>query len=291
MRSMTGYGKGVANSTGKQITVEIKTVNNRYLDINLRLPRALGFLDGAIRKIIQDGLKRGNVEVYFNYEQAAEDSKTVSVDLSLAEKYVAAAKSLRTQFVLTDDFGVSALMRSPEVVTMTAPEDDAELIEKLTKEATNKAIDALNAMREVEGEGIKADLSSILGRIVGLLEKVILRAPEVVTEYRQKIKNRIEEILAGVAVDEARLLNETAFFADKADINEEISRLNSHIAQFTDGLVSDEPQGRKLDFLSQEMNREINTIGSKCNDSALSAYVVEMKNELEKIKEQIRNIE
>ncbi|MDE6397953.1 MAG: YicC family protein, partial [Clostridiales bacterium] len=206
-------------------------------------------------------------------------------------QYVAAAKRLRDEFMLDGDFGATALLRSPEVTTLQPHKDDPETLVFLTAQATAEAAKQLDEMRTVEGASVKADLTRIVSEIVVSLEAVIKRAPLVVEEYRSKLQRRMTEILGDVAVDEARLLNEVAFFADKADVNEEISRLSSHINQFLTCLESNEPQGRKLDFLSQEMNREINTLGSKSNDIELTRLVVEMKDRLEKIKEQIRNVE
>lgn len=291
MKSMTGYGKGVCARDGNTVTVELKAVNNRYLEINTRLGKSFAALEDALRKQIGAVIKRGSVDVYFSYENTDGSRSEVAVDMALAEKYVAAAKSLRDQFMLDDDFGTVALLRSPEVAQVRPKETDIALIAALAAEATKEALGQLNAMRETEGAAAKADLTRLVKGIVSALEKAILRAPLVVEAYREKLRARMTEVLNGVAVDETRLLNEVAFFADKADINEEISRLSSHIEQFLTCLDSKEPQGRKLDFLSQEMNREINTMGSKASDLELTRLVVEMKDYLEKIKEQIRNVE
>ena len=182
-------------------------------------------------------------------------------------------------------------MRTPDVIRISAEDDDEALVKELATKAATEAVKNLDSMRKTEGKTVKADLKQLTENIISHLETVVKRAPVVVSEYREKLKARISEALSGVEIDEARLLNETAFFADKADINEEISRLTSHINQFLHSIDSDEPQGRKLDFISQEMNREINTMGSKSNDTELTRCVVAMKNELEKIKEQIRNVE
>lgn len=291
MRSMTGYGKGVVTRDGKTVTVELKAVNNRYLEINSRLGKTFAVCDEIIRKEIGKRLKRGSVDVYFSYENGADAASGLKVDLALAAEYVKASKRLRDAFMLEDDFGVTALLRSSDVVSLQPVKDDPEMLKEMTRDAVTEAADRLNDMRATEGATIKADLAKLIASIVAALEKVVKRAPLVVKEYRAKLKQRMEEILKDVAIDETRLLNEVAFFADKVDINEEISRLSSHINQFLACLESVEPQGRKLDFLSQEINREINTMGSKSNDIELTRLVVEMKNELEKIKEQIRNVE
>lgn len=291
MKSMTGYGKGVAEQNGKTVTVELKSVNNRYLEINTRLGKSFALCDDVLRKEIGKWIKRGSVDVYFSYEDTEGANAQIKLDLALAAQYVQAAKKLRDEFMLDDDFGSTALLRSPEVSSLQPRKDDPETLRMLTQRATADAVKQLDEMRTVEGATVKADLTRLVSEIVSALEKVIQRAPVVVQEYRDKLRARIGEILGEVSVDETRLLNEVAFFADKADINEEISRLSSHIDQFLNSLESDEPQGRKLDFLSQEMNREINTMGSKSNDLDLTRLVVEMKDRLEKIKEQIRNVE
>ena len=291
MKSMTGYGKGVIEADGRTLTIELKAVNNRYLEINSRLPKAMSGLDEALRREIQSVIKRGSVDVYFNYENASENAKTVTVDMALAREYVAAAKKLRTEFCLDDDFGTTALLRSPDVLKIEYGKDDPEMLARLVSECAAAAVKELDKMREKEGASIRNDLNLLVKNIVNALEQVVRRAPKVVEDYRKKLEARIKDALGSVEIDENKLLSEVAFFADKADINEEISRLSSHIAQFIDCLNSNEPQGRKLDFISQEMNREINTMGSKSNDAELTEKVLYMKNELEKIKEQIRNVE
>ena len=291
MKSMTGYGKGEAALGGRTLTIELKTVNNRYLDINARVPKSLSFCDDIIRQVVQKSIKRGTVDVLFNYENHSEDSKEVIIDMQLAGEYFKAAKKLRTEFMLEGDFHTAALMRYPDVLKVEYCKDDPKLIGQLVLEATKAAAADLEKMREAEGASIKADLTKLIENLVRSLKEVTKRAPNVVAEYRVKIETRMKEILKTVEVDEARLMNEVVFFSDKADINEEISRLTSHIDQFVKSMESDEPQGRKLDFISQEMNREINTIGSKSNDIELASHVIAMKNELEKLKEQIRNVE
>ena len=259
MKSMTGYGKGVSSRDGKTVTVELKAVNNRYLEINSRLGKSYALCDEVIRKEISKRIKRGSIDVFLGFENSLGASSELKLDIALAAEYVKAAKKLRDEFMLDEDLGVTALLRMPEVSALQPVKDEPELIKELTAAATAEAVENLDTMRETEGEGIKSDLTKLVSSIVVALEKAIKRAPLVV--------------------------------ADKADINEEISRLSSHIKQFLACLESDEPQGRKLDFLSQEMNREINTMGSKSNDMELTKLVVEMKNQLEKIKEQIRNVE
>ena len=291
MKSMTGYGKGEADDGVRKVVIEIKAVNNRFLDINTRFPKSLSYVEDGVKKQIQGTVKRGTVDVYYTYEVNGDTDKTVTFDRALAEKYVSVARQARSEFGLIDDITVMSVLRMPDVLGVVTAEDNQDEIKALFVEATEKAVTELDAMRVMEGRSVKADLTRIIGNIVGSLKSVALRAPGVVLDYKEKLQKRISELLDKPAVDEARMATEIAVFADKCDINEEISRLTSHIDQFMVAIENAEPQGRRLDFLSQEMNREINTMGSKANDLELSKLVIGMKNELEKIKEQIRNVE
>lgn len=292
MKSMTGYGKGVAVKDKRTVSVEIKSVNNRFLEISCKLPKSMMYIDDIIQKSVKAFASRGSFDVFFSYENLSDSAKKVTVDQSLAAEYVGAAKTLRAQFMLEDDFNVTALLRTPDVISVSVPEDDRELVAELTKQATDEALKKLDEMRKTEGKSVQDDLTNLVGNVAAYLEKVTDRAPKVVEDYKNGLKARVKEMLEGYEVDEAKLLNEVAFFADKADINEEISRLGSHIAQFR-AICAEKnaPQGRRLDFLSQEMVREVNTMGSKSNDITLTGYVIAIKNEVEKIKEQIRNVE
>ena len=291
MRSMTGYGRGVASRNDRTVTVELKSVNNRFTEISCKLPKSLMYIDDVLTKRIKSVVSRGSVDVFFSYDNKSETSKKVTVDGALAAEYVAASKLIRTEYRLDDDFGVTALMRTPDVVTVTVPDDDRDEVVALTTLAVDEALVALDKMRKTEGDAINADLLKLSGNLKDYLKKVKERAPKVVEDYKHGLTLRIKELLGSVDVDETKLLNEVAFFADKADINEEIQRLGSHIKQFEAICAEDTQQGRRLDFLSQEMVREVNTMGSKSNDITLTGYVVAMKNEVEKIKEQIRNVE
>ena len=288
MKSMTGYGKGEAANETRKVTIEIKAVNNRFLDINTRFPKSLSYVEDGVKKQIQELVKRGTLDVYYTYEVTGETDKVVAADLYLAEQYLSAMKQVRDGLGTADDITTMAVIRMPDVLTVTAAEEDRDEIKELFETAAKAAVSALDEMRKVEGISAKARL---VGNITSHLNAVSVRAPLVVIDYRDKLNKRIAELLDQPAVDEARIATEVAVFADKCDINEEVSRLTSHISQFNTALESDEPQGRRLDFLSQEMNREINTMGSKANDLELTKFVIEMKNELEKIKEQIRNVE
>lgn len=291
MKSMTGYGKFVVSEQDRQLTVEMKSVNNRYLEINCRIPKALSAVEDTVKRAIKKYLHRGSVDVYFNYENNSPKGRRLIVDGVLCEAYVGVAKELNEKYGLENDFCVSDLMRTPEIVKLDAEAEDEQLLKVLVEKCVDGAACELDRMRSVEGKSVAEDLKRLIGNIASALEKAEKRAPEVVSDYSAKLKARVSELLDGVAVDEGRLLNEVAFFADKADINEEISRLHSHIGQFEKALASAGPQGRNLDFLSQEIGREINTMGSKSNDTQLTNLVIYMKNELEKIKEQIRNVE
>ena len=291
MKSMTGYGKGEAAGANRKVTIEIKSVNNRFLDINTRFPKSLSYVEDVVKKKIQEVVKRGTLDVYYTYEVTGETDKVVETDVPLAAEYLTAMRKIRDEFGLPDDITTMSLVRMQDVLVVTAAEENRDEIKELFESAAAEAVRSLDAMRTTEGKSVQADLAKLVGNIIVSLKKVVVRAPSVVTEYKEKLSKRIADLLDSPAIDEARIATEVAVFADKCDINEEISRLTSHIDQFTKALESNEPQGRRLDFLSQEMNREINTMGSKANDLELSKLVIEMKNELEKIKEQIRTVE
>lgn len=291
MNSMTGYGKFVVTEQDRQVTVEMKSVNNRYLEINCRIPKALSAVEDAVKRTVKKYLRRGSVDVFFSYENNSAQGKKLTVDEVLASAYVDAAKRLALKYDIENSFTVTDLLRTNDVVKIDAEDDDEGLLKELVEKCAEGAVKELNRMRGVEGATIRDDLNKLIGNIDSELTKAEKRAPMVVEDYSVRLRARIEELLNGVPTDEARLMNEVAFFADKADVNEEISRLHSHIAQFRAALDSSDPQGRNLDFLSQEIGREINTMGSKSNDTELTNLVIYMKNELEKIKEQIRNVE
>ena len=289
MKSMTGYGKGISVRDNKTLTVELKAVNNRFLEINARLPKYLVAGEGIVRQTISSVVRRGTIDFYFDYKDLGSD-KTLCIDYELAAKYKEAADEIAARLNVKNELSTTDMMKFGDVVTVVS-ETNTELICEMLQEATKQAVDALNEMRIKEGESVYRDFVVLINNIKEHLEFIKGRAPVVVTEYREKLKKRIEEYLGEIEPDEARIVNEVAFFADKADINEEISRLGSHIGQFIAALELSDEVGRKLDFISQEMNREINTMGSKSNDIEITNRVVAMKNELEKIKEQIRNVE
>ncbi len=291
IRSMTGFGRGESQNSSKKFIVEIKTVNHRYSDVFTRLPRQLSFLEDRVRELVSKSLSRGKIDVYVSYEDYGEDGKTVLLDDALAKAYINAAELLRDKYSLRDDISVSLIARFPDILKVEKTEDDEEELWLLLKAALENALAALVRMRELEGEGLKASILEKTQYMQSVLKEITQRAPDVVKEYKIKLENRIKELLEQQTIDENRLAMEVAIFADRCSIDEEIVRLNSHISQLTEALNMQQPVGRKLDFLIQEMNREINTIGSKANDLNITRHVVEIKSEIEKIREQIQNIE
>jgi len=291
MLSMTGYGKGEYCEGGLELTCEIKTVNNRYLDVSIKAPRIFAAYEDVIRNTVRKKLTRGHADVFVSLKDKRERPTALTVDLALAASYVAAAKTLKETFPeLPDDLTLSSVLRYPEVLK----QDDAQTLdEELTtalQTALEKALDTLNEMRLIEGEKLKIDMLSRMDTIETLVAEVSTRAPQLAEEYREKLKNRVQEYLENVPMDEGRLLSEVAVFADRTNIDEELTRLKSHIEQFR-SICEEGVVGRKLDFLVQEFNREANTTCSKSNDVAITRTGLALKNEIEKIREQVQNIE
>ncbi|MCX7884360.1 MAG: YicC family protein [Caloramator sp.] len=291
IKSMTGYGRGSIEENGRSFTVEIKSVNNRYLDINIRLPKQINALEDNIRKSISSKINRGKIDVFITQDKFNDEDIVIEVDEQLAKAYYESFILLREKFNLVDDISVSLFSKFPDVIKVEKIEEDVEKVWDTLSIALDNALNMLIDMRTNEGLKLSKDIIERSNYIKECVTKIEKRSHIVVDEYREKVKQRVEEFLKGIEVDEARLLNEVAFFSDKVNITEEIVRLNSHIDQLISTLNSCEPVGRKLDFLMQEMNREANTIGSKTNDLAITNLVVEIKSELEKIREQIQNIE
>ncbi len=291
MYSMTGYGKGSASTDGREMTVELKSVNHRYLDVGMRLPRHLSFLEDPIRSALGNRLSRGHVDVFVNYRNLRSDARSVEIDVPLLTAFVAAARQANETLALRDDLSLTAALRLPDVSNVREADEDSDSLLALLNSAISGAIDALLVMRRQEGDRLGVYLSNCADTVETLTNQIAVRAPVVVEEYRVKLNERITTLLGNVEVDRARLATEVALFADKASIDEEISRLHSHIAQMRSLLVDPEPAGRKLDFVVQEMNREFNTIGSKANDGELTKLVLTSKAEIEKIREQVQNIE
>lgn len=291
MYSMTGYGKGSATGDGREMTVELKSVNHRYLDVGMRLPRHLSFLEDPIRSALTARLSRGHVDVFVNYRNLRSDARSVEIDVPLLTAFVAAAKQANETLALRDDLSLTAALRLPDVSNVREADEDTDAVLALLNAAINGAIDNMLVMREQEGNRLGVYLGNCTDTVESLTEQIAKRSPVVVAEYRTKLDERIQTLLGNVEVDRARLATEVAIFADKASIDEEISRLHSHIAQMRSLLLDKEPAGRKLDFVVQEMNREFNTIGSKANDGELTKLVLSGKAEIEKIREQVQNIE
>ena len=288
---MTGYGRARQTLGKRDITVEVRAVNNRYLDCAVKLPRAYAFAEDAVRKHVQQAVSRGKVDILFTIDSTGADTAKIVVDRSLAEGYAAALRELAeicgTEAKLTPE----TLARFPDVLTVTKAEEDLDALGADICTVLDEALAAFNAMRAAEGEKLAADIGGRLTTIETLTAKVEARSPETVAEYRRKLTARMEEVLQGASVDPQRILTEAAIYGDKVAVDEETVRLRSHVAQLRGMLEADEPMGRKMDFLIQEVNRECNTIGSKCCDVAIAQVAVDLKAEVEKIREQVQNIE
>lgn len=301
MYSMTGYGKGVACADGKTVFVEIKSVNHRYLDWGIKTPRSMLFVEDAIKRTVSEVISRGHIDVFVSLEQQAGSADEYALNEELARKYIAAATALSAMVFSAPDAPsagqviLQEALRQPDILTRThSAEDQAALdaqLAALTDAALRQALDGLKAMRLREGEALKADISQKLDNIALSLARIEALAPGVVAAYRQAMRSRIAEVLDPSKVDEQRLATEVALYADHCCIDEEITRLGTHISAMRALLEASEPVGRKMDFLVQEFNREANTIGSKANDSAITAEVLAIKNEIEKLREQAANIE
>ena len=292
MKSMTGYGKSELTSNGFTLTVEIKTVNNRYLDMNFKYPRSFTALEDTMRKAVQSKLKRGKADVYFTFKNDNVSEGAVEVDLNLASEYLNASKILAQNFPeLRNDFSIYSLMKTQDVVKTSQEVIDVETLAPLVKTVVENACDELNKMREFEGAKLKADLLSRMDKISSLVEVISKRAPEVSEGYRVRLYEKVKELLSQAEIDETRILQETAIFADKCNIDEELTRLRSHVAQFKAICEGTGDIGKRLDFLVQEFNREANTVCSKSNDATVTDSALSLKCEIEKVREQIQNIE
>ncbi len=288
---MTGYGKAVTEENGTELTVEIKSVNHRFLDMNLKLPKMFWQFEDVIRKTVSERISRGHIDMFVSYADYSDSSKQCEVDFGLAKAYVDAAAALSERFGVTNDVTVKSLMRTSDVLTVKSAEIDPDVLTKRLRDTVNTALDALDGMRVFEGGKMKADLSQRIDNVEALTFEIEKLAPEVVIDYRNRLSARISEILEEGRIDETRLNQEVCFFADKCNIDEEIARLHSHVDHFRKMLEEEKPVGRSADFLVQELNRETNTVCSKSNDAELTKIGLKLKNEVEKIREQIQNIE
>ncbi len=292
MRSMTGYGRAEVCSDGITLTVEIKTVNNRFLDVNLKYPRGFLALEDVMRKAVQSKLKRGKADVFVTYKNENVSDVSLDVDVALAGAYVEALNKIVNAFPnVENDYTITSLMKAPDVIKQSQDALDVEKLTPLLKKCVEDACDSLNEMREFEGAKLCADLLGRVQTIENTVEIIAKRAPEVSENYRQKLNDRLTEILQDTKIDEARILQEVAIFADKCNIDEELTRLRSHIAQFRAICNASGEIGKRLDFLVQEFNREANTVCSKSNDVTVTDNALTLKCEIEKVREQIQNVE
>lgn len=291
IKSMTGYGKSEQTIDSLNVTVEIKSVNHRYFEFSARVPREYGFLEEKLKKYCNSLITRGKVECYVSVEDLEEREMEINVNETLAAGYVKALKELSERFGLKDDISPVTLSRYPDVITLHKASEDEERIWNAVKTVAETAVSKFIEMRETEGSKLRGDILSRADYIIECVEFIESRSPETVREYNEKLKQRMKELLGDAAVDEQRLLNEAAIYADKIAVDEETVRLRSHISQLREFMNSSEAIGRKLDFLVQEINREANTIGSKAQDVDIAKKVIAIKAEVEKIREQVQNIE
>lgn len=291
IKSMTGYGKSEQTIDSLNVTVEIKSVNHRYFEFSARVPREYGFLEEKLKKYCNSLITRGKVECYVSVEDLEEREMEVNVNETLAAGYVKALKELSERFGLKDDISAVTLSRYPDVITLHKASEDEERIWNAVKTVAETAVSKFIEMRETEGSKLRGDILSRADYIIECVEFIEGRSPETVREYNEKLKQRMRELLGDASVDEQRLLNEAAIYADKIAVDEETVRLRSHISQLREFMNSSEAIGRKLDFLVQEINREANTIGSKAQDVDIAKKVIAIKAEVEKIREQVQNIE
>ena len=291
VKSMTGYGRAVETVNGREFTVELRSVNNRYLDCTVKLPRTLSFAEDAVKQAVKGSISRGKVDVFISLRSEGAQDVKITLNEAMVAGYISAMHQMAKDFGVREDISVSLLSRMPEVFTVDKPEvDEAQLLADLLG-VVNKALSQYDAMRSAEGKALENDLRSRGRTILSLVEQVEAGSGQTVADYRTRLENKLREVLENTAIDESRILTEAAIFADKVAVDEETVRLRSHLDQMNAMLTSGGAIGRKLDFLLQEMNRESNTIGSKCSDVRLARIVVDIKAELEKIREQTQNIE
>lgn len=291
IKSMTGYGRQKGENERREVQVEIKSVNHRYLDLNVKVPRIYSFLEEPIKTAVSAAVARGKVDIYLSITAKEGGDVKVSPNLALAGEYLRALEQVRDTYSLKDDISVMELAHMPDLLTVAREEPDAEEVKTQVLEVLGRALEEYNAMRRTEGERLCEDIARRGQEIGKMVDQVEQRSPQSVEEYRQKIAQRMTEILGDSDIAEQRILAEAALFADKVSVTEEVVRLRSHLSQLQKMVQGDAPVGRKLDFLVQELNREANTIGSKANDYELAQIVIEIKAEIEKIREQIQNLE
>ena len=291
VKSMTGYGRAVETVNGREFTGELRSVNNRYLDCTVKLPRTLSFAEDAVKQAVKGAISRGKVDVVISMRSEGTQDVKITLNTAMVEGYLGAMRQMSADYGVRDDISVSLLSRMPDVFTVEKPDVDEEQLLSDLMSVVNKALASYDTMRTTEGKALENDLRSRGQTILELVAKVEAGSGQTVIDYRTRLENKLKEVLANTAIDESRILTEAAIFADKVAVDEETVRLRSHLDQMNNMLTTGGAIGRKLDFLLQEMNRESNTIGSKCSDVNLARIVVEIKAELEKIREQTQNIE
>ncbi|MBP5262978.1 MAG: YicC family protein [Lachnospiraceae bacterium] len=291
IKSMTGFGRCEVTENNRKFTVEMKAVNHRYLDVNVKMPKKLNFFESSIRNELKNYISRGKVDLFITYEDLSENTTNVHYNKELAAEYLQYLRQIQQDFGLEDDIRVSTLSKYPDVFTMEENEGDEEEIWKELKKALDGAAEMFVQSRITEGENLKNDLIAKLDGMLRLVDFIAERSPQIIAEYRQKLQDKVKEMLGDNTVDEARLVTEVTIFADKVCVDEEMVRLRSHVETTKAALLAGGSIGRKLDFIAQEMNREANTILSKSNDLEISNVGIELKTEIEKVREQIQNIE
>ncbi len=291
IKSMTGFGRSEVEDGKRRVTVEIKAVNHRYLDASIKMPKKLNFFESAIRTLLKEYIQRGKVDIFIAFEDFSEDNIVIKYNHNVAEEYLKYLRQMKEEFGLEDDIRVSTLSRYPEVFTMDEDNIDEEEIWKALEKALRGALEAFVDTRIKEGENLKNDLVSKLNGLLDCVAFIEERSPQIIETYKQKLEGRVRDMVADVNIDDSRIIQEVTIFADKVCVDEEIVRLKSHISSAKDELVKGGSVGRKLDFIAQEMNREANTILSKTSDLEISNRGIELKTEIEKVREQIQNIE
>ena len=291
IKSMTGFGRSTYENESREYSVEIKSVNNRYSDVNIKMPRSISFLEEKVKKAVSNSITRGKIDVFINFINNSEKGKNIKINTELAKKYIEELRKLQEETGIIDNIGVIDISKMPEIFNLTIEEEDEDILWQELEECLNNALTSFILMRETEGNKIKEDLERRINTIKEKIEKISSISTGLVEEYIVKLEKRINELLKTSVVDETRLAQEIVLYSDKCSVEEELTRLRSHISQFLNLLNESTPVGKKLDFLIQEMNRETNTIGSKANNLEITKLVVELKTEIENIREQIQNIE
>lgn len=291
VKSMTGFGRYEVSEAERKMTVEIKSVNHRYLDLNIKMPKKLNFFETAIKNLLKESIERGKVDVFITYEDYSDNSVCIKYNRDVAKEYLTHIRKMQKEFGLKEDFGAAALSKYPEVLVMEEQAVNEDELWKMLEQAIRKAAEQFTNARIQEGEHLKKDLIAKLDSMIQKVAFIEERSPEILSEYRKKLTDKVKELLTDTSIEESRILTEVTVFADKICVDEETVRLRSHVEHMKKDLQAGGSLGRKLDFLAQEMNREANTILSKANDLVITECGIELKTEIEKIREQIQNIE